>query len=612
MRRLLSRPFILLLTLIWCLSATGAFAAPLKAGVDYLPPHCEAIQETGLRVELNRTIQDFFLDETAFDFAALVDRQWQVLQMDMAIDTAIDQAVAMVAADAGAINRLKSSWVPSKAADLADQVTAIAFRSRGLTDKLTQLSNHVASDLSDKLETVSARSSAYALDCLQQFIGRQYSQTFVEVFGTTIEASVPDAADTLATLQPETTTFLKTHAFAFGGVAALVTARITKQIANGISKRVLQQVGERLLGRLGTSIVPLVGEVVGGGLLVYDFINSFDGALPDIQTALKAPVVKTALQQAIAQTIETELRADSLQIAREISNGVYAEWLDFQRQYRETLTLAGDLPEFRDLLAQEPDLSKVYRLVGAALNQMGRTQLMEAIQAGSFARALALPESTYTILETTHSLAGLVDWANLAGNRVEEVAHTELYKHLSPQDLDRPLLLSLLSLKDASTIAKLSLLEPVAIRQLLTLSVPDLLALSAHLSSEDLQRLACYLGDLRPSQANQLVLFLLNRDGAILQQPNVMAHIIQSRDIHAALQFWEAPLNGFSVLDSLRQLTRGTISWHLWPDKLGWGVIALILGLPLLLIGTVAISMGMKCVRFWIGLFRSKSGPQNS
>ncbi|MGB8699829.1 MAG: hypothetical protein WCD18_10470, partial [Thermosynechococcaceae cyanobacterium] len=544
MRKLLRRGFILLFSLIWCLNSAGVSAAPWEPGTDYLSPHCETIQETGLRVELNRTIQDFFLDETAFDFAALVDRQWRILQMDAAIDTAVDQAVANVATNAGAINRFKSSWVPAKAADLTDQVMAIAFRSAGLTGALTQLSDHVASELSGKLEAVSARSSAYALDCLQQFIGRQYSQTFVDVFGKTITASTPDAADTLASLQPETATFFKTHSFAFGGVSALVAARITKQMAKGVSKRVLQQVGERLLGRLGTSMVPLVGEAVGGGLLVYDFVNSFDGALPEIQTALKAPEVKTTLREAIAQTVETELRADVFQIAREISNDIYAEWLDFQRQYRETLTLAGDLPEFRDLLAQEPDLSKVYRLVGAALNQMGRTQLMDAIQAGSFARALALPESTYVILDTTHSLAVLVDWANLAGNRLEEVTRTELYKHLSPQDLDRPLLLGLLSLKDPSTIDKLALLETTAIRQLLTLATPTLVALATHLSAADLQRLAHYVGELDPTQTNQLVLFLLNGDGAILQEANVMAHLIQSRDINAALQFWEAPFNG--------------------------------------------------------------------
>ncbi len=85
-------------------------------------------------------------------------------------------------------------------------------------------------------------------------------------------------------------------------------------------------------------------------------------------------------------------------------------------------------------------------LLDTTLNSTGRSQLVTSIQDGRFEQALSLPEISYKILENTHSLPRMVEWANLAGNQIKDVVELEIYKNLSPQDLDRQLVIEIISL----------------------------------------------------------------------------------------------------------------------------------------------------------------------
>lgn len=377
---------------------------------------------------------------------------------------------------------------------------------------------------------------------------------------------------------------------------AVITARIRKKVVDTIVNRVFQQVGERLLGRIGSSMIPFAGEIIGGVLITSDLIKSFDGALPEIQRTLKTPEIKQAIQTEIASTIEQEISSETSQLSREISNELYAVWLDFQKDYRETLSLAEELPEFKTILSKEKefDLPKISLLVGVALNNMGRSQLIAAIKDGTFERVLSLPEISYKILETTHDFSSLVAWTDLAGKYIEDVVNLELYKQLSPQDLDRQLLIELLDLKDPLTISKLSLLDIGSIRQLLSLSKPNLVGLSKQLSSEDFQRLASYLGELTQLEKNQLVMFLINDDPLIVRNVNVMAHIVQSRNIAGAIQFWESEKNSFSLLlDGTSKVLSGAISWRLIADKFGIPATLLFIAVPIVLLICLLATAGI-------------------
>lgn len=565
----------------------GTANAYAQEMIDYTLPQCEGINETVLRVELNKIIQEFLSNETELDFGKTINQQWRALNIDYVFNSEVDNAVDVVSNDAGLVNRLKSSWLPSKAEELTNEVTQIAFNSPVLNSKLDQLSENVADELVGRLELISVKSSSYAMDCLQRFINRQYSETFVDIFGKKIETSLPNSNNILASLdlQPDTKDFLVMHKFAFGGVASFaVAAGIRRLITKKIIERVTQQIISRIAGRLGATAIPIVGEFVGAILLGTDVIKSFDGALPAIQENLKAPEVKQTFRQEIAQKVEAEFRSESYQISREISNDVYAQWLDFQKDYRDALSLANELPEFKEILVQTNNLSKISSLVGISLNNMGRSQLVASIQDGSFERALSLPEVTYKMLETTHSLPILVEWTNLAGNQVEDVVRLEIYKHQSPQALDHKLLMEMLALKDDELIAKLSLLDVNSIRKLLMISKQNLLAISVDLSAEALNRLAGYLEELQQFEVNELVRFLLNDDTSLVKNNRIIEYIIQSRNIKTAIEFWDAEASPLSIINGVLKMSIGAISWRLFASKYGILLFALLIAVPVILL----------------------------
>ena len=585
------RPYIqkiLAFTLVFCLffNNASAFAAPNLSRSEILPG-CEDINELTLRVDLNRIFQGTFASETNFDVAEIVNQQWNILNLDSVIDTEVSNAVNSIRSDAGLLEKFKSNWSSSQVDELTTSITYTAFNSPTLKSRLTQLSDNIAQVSSAKLELASANSLSSTIDCLQRFIGSQYSQTFVDIFDKNVAVSHTNTGDILNSINFSTAQLINQHKSGIiGGTLLIASTLASKTIANEIFSRIIPQLGARILGeQLSSNWIPVAGQFIGGAMLVKDLVDSLDGALPEIEKALQSPEVKQSIKQEIITTVDEELRTQSFQIARDISADIYAEWLVFQKDYQETLSLAGELPEFKKVLKQANEFSKVSSLVGISLNNMGRSKLVEYIQDGTFKRALFLPESSYQIIRTSHDLSTPIAWVNLAGSQIDGVVEYELYKHLSPQDLNRGILSDLLSLNDSATIAKLMLLDMTSVRELLGISQENLVALGAKLSAEDLEKLAGYLKGLQQYKVNQLVKFILNGNYLAIQDSTVMVSLIQSNNLNAAIKFWEAKRSLNSFISGTFQTLVGEISWRLVIHK--YGIIRsglLLLGIPLLLI----------------------------
>lgn len=578
------RLLVFLLTLCFILSNVNiAYAAPTSQQGRDLLNQCEEISDSRLRSDINNIIQEFFANEANFDFQTTVNRQWRTLNIDSTINHEIDKAVDYVNSDLGLVERFKSSWSPSKAKELAYEVTDIAFNSNELNRKLDLLSQNMSDELATQLELISARSSVYAIDCFQTFIGNKYSSIFVEEFARKIDASPPDIQQPLGDHNDNDLGLLrKKHDFELKGIVATI-------IAKPIAKKIAQQTANRLFGRLASGFIP-IANIVSAALIGIDIVDSLKGTLPEIQKSLKKEEIKQTFRREIITNTEEELRNGSSQIASAIASDIYAEWLDFKSDYSETLDLIGELPEFKKIFERTANKSKIYSLVGISLNNMGRNQLVEAIQDGSFENSLSLPEFTYKIIENSNNLSVLEDWNKLAGSKLEEVVNLGIYKHLSPRELDRQTLKEILSLKDVSIISKLSLLEVNSIHELLKISQPNLLNIANRLSAEDLRRLADYLSELKPNQVNQLVRFLLDGDSSVIKNSDVMTYILQSRDLHTAIRFWEEPASMFSP-KNIWNLYTGKVSFNLFMEKFGVGVsiMFLFIGLPLILLSIIGI-----------------------
>ncbi len=554
-----------------------AFAAPLDPGMANInasdaitPEQCQGITETELRPELTRTIQNFFENETAFDFEAEVAREWKLLKLDARIDSAVVQAVESIQADTKALDKFASSWSPAKAEQLAEQVIAVTFDNRELKRSLQKLSANVGNELSDQIELATVQSASYGMQCLQTFISGHYSQTFLDLFDAKADRSAQSGSNEfLAEFSPESRKYINSYGLAAGGVATIAVAQITRRVTKTMTKRVLAQVSERVLGRLGTTVVPVIGELVGGVLLVSDLAQSFSGSFDEIEAQIKSPGVKQTLRDRVAGAIAQSIGGESPQIAREIATELYANWLDFQKDYRETLTLANELPEFQQLVAHETNISRVTALVGIALDNMGRRNLIAAIQDGSFEQALDLPTVAQDIVRNTGSIAEAVAWYELAGNRIGDVVAMEMYKHLSRTGLDHRLLIQILNLDNPTVIAKLSLLGAKDIRRLLAIASPNLIQLGEAVSSQDLERLSGYIAGLKQADANDLIKFLLDGGSETIKNAEVMTHIVQSHDINVAIRFWQEQRSAWGLLQSGFLVAVGAIAWQLVLVKYG-------------------------------------------
>ncbi len=412
-----------------------------------IPVGCETVAPEAFRDELNRVSQRIFATEKSsgnspLDIEGMVARQWQLVDMDAAIDAAVADGVNQVRNDADLWQQFLSGWSPAQAEELTQEVVALAFTSSTFRDAVDALATAVAVDLAQTVATLSAESATQATLCLQSYIGARYSDALVGVFTRELQAETENLQlGEDASADVGIWAVIDRHKGALGGVGVIIATQIAKRIVvelgETIAKRVAGRLVGRVIGKAGSTVIPVAGWVIGAALIAYDLYNSREGALPQIQEGLQSDEVKGAIRTEISDAVATELRLATPELARNIANDLYATWLDFQRKYTQVLTWAEDDPAFQALLAQVDDPAKLATLVDVTLTAVGTEGLQAALADGSMARALDLPESAYAILRASASFATLLTWADVAGASLDDVVASEIYKSKGPTDLSR-------------------------------------------------------------------------------------------------------------------------------------------------------------------------------
>lgn len=574
---------------------------------------CESVAPDALRAELNNVSQAIFAgDPTLLDLDGLVARQWQLVGMDAAIDSAVVAAVAQVRQDTDFWSQFLSGWSPAQAEALTREVADIAFSSEAFRAAVDALSAAVAVDLADAVARLSAESAAQATLCLQAYVGERYSAAMVAAFTDGLQS---DAAELElgedATVDTGILAVMDRHRSALGGVGVIIATQIAKRVVvrlgNTIAKRVAGKLVGRIVGKAGSTVIPAVGWAVGAGMIVYDVIDSRDGALPQIEAGLREAEVKETIRQEITDAVAAELALEMPVVARDVANDLYAEWLDFQRQYRQLIDLAEQDPAFNELLRTADDPAQVAMLVDVALAALGEAGIAAALEDGTLARALDLPAASYVIVQATGSLEPLLGWADLAGGDLDRVVALELYKHKQPDELSRTQLDGLLALDDAAVVAKLALVPAASLGGLLRLANDPLRTLGQSLSADELTWLGSYLNELTQEQANQLVSALLADPALIatLRDETVQRLVIEADDVGATLAFMTQPAGWFGFAQDARAVLRGQVSPRLLLAKYGagsgWAVLAL-----LVLLVAVAASLVKRLWNFVVDPFRTR------
>lgn len=585
---------IWLMVVALSLSWLPAYAAPSPQavpGAETAPVGCETVAPEALRDEMNRVSQAIFSGEGgAVDIAGIVARQWRLVGMDAAIDTAVRDAVVQVQNDTDLWSRFVSGWSPAQAEELTRQVADLAFTSTTFRTAVDTLSAAVGADLAATVAALAAQSATQATLCLQSYVGTRYSEALVAIFTAELQAQT-DALDLAGSTGTDQGiwTVVDRHKGALGGVGVIIATQIAKRVmvrlGENIAKRVAGRVVGRIIGKAGSTLVPVAGWAIGAALIAYDLYTSRDGALPQIESGLQAAEVKATIRIEITDAVETELRLETPQLARDIANDLYAAWLDFQRKYTQVLSWAENDPAFAGLLAQTDDPAKLASLVDITLASLGQAGLDAALADGSLGRALDLPETSYVILAGAASFATLLAWADVAGAVLDQVVATEIYKHKAPGDLSRDELLALLAVEDRAAVSNLALIPRDSLVALLGLATDHLRKVGQTLSADDLTWLAGYLTQLSQEQANQLVALILDDPSlmAPLKDAAVQAQVVQAQHVGETLRFLTAPLTLMGYGEDLLMLGSARIGLGLFHAKYGLLVTLLSVGLPLLL-----------------------------
>lgn len=290
---------ITILFIICCLwlNNSVAFASELNSNGGYISPTCENIKDGELKSELQTIIDNYFTNPNTFPISQIVENDWQTLGINQKIDNAISLAITEVKKQGNGWDKFSSNWDQNKAEKFTETIINTAINSAELKRYLEYLSVRISNQISTGLESAVTQSSQQGVKCLEQYIGNKYTEVFVTPFSDNIQQ--PDL-ESLKEVSPEVNSFVSSQSLALGGITLIVVAQVGKRIANQVAKRVLVQLGERLLGRIGTAVIPVIGEIVGGVLLVVDVANSIDGVLPEIEKEFQKPKLKTLLNKNIS------------------------------------------------------------------------------------------------------------------------------------------------------------------------------------------------------------------------------------------------------------------------------------------------------------------------
>ena len=555
-------PQALRLLLLGCLTCFAAGVA--QTSVSAPLEHCLTLNEKDLRSELRTLTQQFFSAElSAVDLPRMVENKWLELGLPDLLETEVNRAVESVRQDTGLTRRLTSSFSPAQATELAERVANRAFTSKALRTRLETLAGEVADDFTESFTSVAARSASSATACVQTYLGTTYGNAVVRAYGQELQAQV-EATGTEAltgSFQPDTLgvrSGVGVASIAGGYVARAVARRLSTQI----SRRVAGNIATRILGRAGSSVIPVVGWAVGGGLIVWDVYSSVTrGPFPAISRQLAGDETQRQIQTEIVTSLRETTPTVSAELSAGIANEVFTQWQSFTQNFRVVLDLAGRNATFRQDLGKVPDID-LYKLAEVVRNVPERA-VLEATRKGELRRVVELPESALEILETSPSITTVLAWADLAGTRLDDVVKTEVYRYKTPEDFSQRTLMRLLNTDDVVTIAEVSALPKEDMDTLLALPRANLNALTAEFGPRQLGTIAWYAGALAQEPFNALVTRLLEHPSRLSKfEPEAVRNaVVSSREPLTAVELLGSePSSGLFGADFVQGFSRDLTS----------------------------------------------------
>lgn len=571
---------LLVVSVTICLSNALVYAQSDRAG-DYTYGECSRIGREELRTEIEQTALAVLTERSdGFAIPTVVARKWVELDVDAVIDQEVARAIEQVAQEESYFSRLWSGWSAERAEQFATRIADDAFGSPAFRQKIDELSSAIAAEIAKEMEADFARAASAAFLCMKAFIGARYSETLFTAFENRVSVEVEEA--NIGATAPVDVSIIDVHGRALGGVGLIVVTeiarRVSQRLGHRIAERIAGRIAGRVLGRAGSSLIPIAGWVIGVGLIVWDLWEGGKGALPQIEEALTSEEVKERIRSEIADSIKHSLPDETALVALEIAVTILEEWEGFCSRYPDVCSLAQENPTFQAILDDTPldQLDKLALLTNTLLTYAGRAELEAALASSQFETALALPEESYTIVQSSRSLAPLLAWSQLAGERLDEVLAYGIHRHKTPADFSPTLLGAMLDVGDAAAIDKLLALDRAELETLVTFAGTSLGPLAANRSLDEIRQLVDYLAapppeatetppaDLAPKLASGEVTVqqLLEPAPAVVATPVVTATV--APPVPATTREPATPVNSIVVASAILVVLILTAGGALW------------------------------------------------
>jgi hypothetical protein len=419
--------------------------------------------------ELRRNISTLCMrafSDVHIESYTLVHKSWDETDIERVLDAEIDRAVADTKQRTSYGERFLSGWNQETARQLADSVAQLAFTSPAVNREMKHLAERITANLTRQLEPRSRWAIERGLTSIQTYLGSNYSRHLVPVMERHVKDmhlqlgpkfSMGNVGDAAAR-----------HAVALSGITVIIASHIAKKVLQQLTEKIFHRIigrfASRILGRVGTVAIPVVGWLIGAGMIVFDLVQGADGALPDIQKALKSHETKVELCNQVTIAFEQELPTIMAETQEDLATEVYNIWLSFLGKYPAVLKLTRESELFRTEIvettpADSANFNKLAHLVEVSLNAAGKEEVVGLVARGILQKLKLLPEESHVIILDTGSPLVLYQWSELAHERLMEVVRLGLHRHIKPIDLDRDQLSALLEIKDPISVGLLLKLD---------------------------------------------------------------------------------------------------------------------------------------------------------
>ncbi len=485
-------------------SGTQSSAIEQVGAEQYTVGDCSRVDKAKVRDEIEAHVLTVInAGGTPADIDRLVERKWADLDMDAAVDAAVQQAVDNLGAQEAYWDKLISGWWGEKAQEYAERIANEAFSSPAFQVKLEELSTAVGSEVARQVETQFAAAASVALLCLKEYVGEQYSNQLFRAFERSVLADTQQV--NLSATSPVITSAVQQHGLAIAGVGTILVTQLVYRLAQKLTEKIAQRVAGkvvgRVLGKAGSSFIPVAGWIIGVAMIAYDLWEGNEGALPQIKEALQSEEVKSKIREEIATAIKDDLPDQAALIALETSVSLVEQWQGFCTRFGDVCQVADQNPNFRSLLSLVAldELARLSSLVTWFINQEGRQSLDTAVADGSLEQLLALPDATVAGIVAAMQPREAIGWLNVAGGRLDRVLELGMYRLAQPDEFDAYSVAALMAVSDTAGLKKLLALAPVQRNLLLSLPADTLRTLAADNSLTDLVVLANRM--LEPAQS---------------------------------------------------------------------------------------------------------------